>query len=526
MDKKVYVWLFNNISRYEFRGDEANQVKTSISRMLVTDDSINSDVIISKMQELYSRFCELFYNNILGYQNGLAISGITSSELDCYLIHTSDGMVPIGYYRMIRPAEAASMVQRYLDRCKNDINSERNSTVVKWQNSIDEIAQKYELIKNSKNPNVVRMVLGIVLVLGIAVMSVVSLLRINPAGVMFGSGDGNVLKQALSGIPVIAKGSLGTWIGYLAFIVFALAAAAVGAVFTIREIRLIIARNTTKNILNGILSYVTRLEQGVINSVENDLSVLYDAARKGENAEITPNANISITENVSKRIKTADEYVGKNEVQRKGIGYVTIVLLAIIALIFPLSYSRGVAEGIESMQTSSSTSSTSNSSSSDKASNTYSKSASEAPQKAAPAPAPVQPEKPKVSSYEVYKSDVTWLAASKHAEELGGHLVCINDSEEFEKVCQKADEQNIKVFWVGAYRRSFGKWDDVKWEDGKSITFAKWLPGEPTYYSEDGEEENYLMVFNVNGTWYFNDAINDVSKYYTGRMGYIVETEE
>ena len=89
--------------------------------MLVTEDSINSDAIISKMQNLYLSFCTLFYNNILGYQNGLVNNQITASELDCYLIQTSDGMVPIGYYRNIRPAEAASMVQRYLDQCKKEL---------------------------------------------------------------------------------------------------------------------------------------------------------------------------------------------------------------------------------------------------------------------------------------------------------------------------------------------------------------------------------------------------------------------
>lgn len=516
MDNKMYVWLFNNISKYEFRGDEANQVKASISRMLVTEDSINSDVIITKMQELYSGFCELFYNNILGYQNGLATKSITSSELDCYLIHTSDGMVPIGYYRTIRPAEAASMVQRYLDQCKKDINSERNQTVVKWQNNIDVISQKYELIKNSKNPSIVRAVLGSVLSFGIVVLSIVSMLKVNLIGVMLNWGDTDILGQALSEIPIIAKGSQGAWIGYLLFIVCALVLAVAGAVFTIREIKLIVARNTTKNILSSILSYVTRLEQGVIESVENGLSILYDAARKGENAKIIPNTNATLTVNVEKQIKTANEYVAKSGVQRTGIAYALIVLLAIVVIIFPLSYSQGVADGIESMQMSSNTSSHSNSTSSNNT-NTYNNNTTTTPTPA---------EKPKASSYVVYKSDATWTEASQNAEQIGGHLVCINDREEFEKVCKKADEQNIKVFWVGAYRRSYDNWEDSKWDDGEDITFTKWLQGEPTYYSEDGDEENYLMVFKVNGTWYFNDAINDVSEYYSGKMGYIVETEE
>ncbi len=62
--------------------------------------------------------------------------------------------------------------------------------------------------------------------------------------------------------------------------------------------------------------------------------------------------------------------------------------------------------------------------------------------------------------------------------------------------------------------------------DGEDITYINWLSGEPTYYDEDGFDENYLMVFKVNGVWYFNDATNDVSMHYSGKMGYIVEVEE
>lgn len=522
MDNKMYVWLFNNINKYEFKGDKANQIKSSISRMLVTEDSISSDSIVAKMQSLYSTFCELFYNNIIGYQNGLATNSITASELDCYLIQTSEGMVPIGYYRAVRPAETASMVQRYLDQCKKDINSERNQTVVKWQSNIDDISQKYDLIKNSKNPSVFRMVFGIVLSFAIVALSIVSLLKINLIEVMLNWGDNDILVQALSRVPFIANGSQGAWIGYLIFVVCSLALAMFGVVFTLREIKLIVDRKTTKNILSSILSYVTRLEQGVLESIENSLSVLYDAARRGENVTIIPNANAILTANVEKRIKTANEYVAKSEAQRTGIGYALIILLAIFVILFPLSYSQVVADGIENIQMSSSTSSDSKSFSSE-SSSTYNNATTPTP---TPTQTPVPVEKTKVSSYIAYKSDATWSEANQNAEQMGGYLVCINNSEEFERVCKKADEQNIKVFWVGAYRNSYDDWEDTQWCDGEDITFTRWLQGEPTYYSEDGEDENYLMVFKVNGTWYFNDAINDVSEYYSGKMGYIVETEE
>ena len=129
------------------------------------------------------------------------------------------------------------------------------------------------------------------------------------------------------------------------------------------------------------------------------------------------------------------------------------------------------------------------------------------------------------SFYTVYKSDATWSEANKNALKQGGYLVSINNEEEFEKACTLAEDAGLKVFWVGAKRSSESYWSDVSWLDNTPVGNLNWFDGEPTYYSEEGDDENYLMVFCVDGEWYFNDAINDVSEYYKGRMGYIIETK-
>ena len=61
---------------------------------------------------------------------------------------------------------------------------------------------------------------------------------------------------------------------------------------------------------------------------------------------------------------------------------------------------------------------------------------------------------------------------------------------------------------------------------GEMIYKAVRFPAYAIDYDEEGYDENYLMVFKVNGVWYFNDATNDVSMHYPGKMGYIVEVEE
>lgn len=107
------------------------------------------------------------------------------------------------------------------------------------------------------------------------------------------------------------------------------------------------------------------------------------------------------------------------------------------------------------------------------------------------------------SSYNVYKSNATWSQAYSSS---GGRLVSIDSAEEFNKVCNLASSNGMVVFWVSP-----------------ASSYVKWYPGEPSYTNENGEYEDCLMVFKVNGSWYFNDSVNDVSKYYSGKMGYITE---
>ncbi|MBE7042418.1 MAG: hypothetical protein E7399_02875 [Ruminococcaceae bacterium] len=139
-------------------------------------------------------------------------------------------------------------------------------------------------------------------------------------------------------------------------------------------------------------------------------------------------------------------------------------------------------------------------------------------------PTPIPTPKPE-HRYEVYKSNASWYDAYLNARNSGGYLACINSKAEFDRVCALADSYQLKVFWVGATRSRNDNWGQVRWLDGSYFTFSQWYSGEPTYYSDYNEPEEYLMIFKVNGVWYFNDSVNEVSQYYAGKMGYIVEWE-
>ena len=141
-----------------------------------------------------------------------------------------------------------------------------------------------------------------------------------------------------------------------------------------------------------------------------------------------------------------------------------------------------------------------------------------------PTPTPIATPAP-VAQHKVFKADVTWEQANQNALYDGGHLVYVNNAEEFGKVCALANSMKLRAFWLGASRASGQYWSSVRWGDGSHMNYTYWYKNEPTMYDENGNEERYLMAFNVDGIWYFNDSVNNVNSVYPGRIGYIVEYE-
>ena len=137
-------------------------------------------------------------------------------------------------------------------------------------------------------------------------------------------------------------------------------------------------------------------------------------------------------------------------------------------------------------------------------------------------PEPQTPVTTPKSGYNVIKSNATWIEANRMAKNAGGHLVHIDSSSELQYVSSLAASAGINVFWTGGYRTS-SSWADAIWSNGSPITYTNWYNGEPSYISEQGTSENYLMVFKVNNKWYYNDGPNDISYAYKGKMGYIIE---
>lgn len=130
-------------------------------------------------------------------------------------------------------------------------------------------------------------------------------------------------------------------------------------------------------------------------------------------------------------------------------------------------------------------------------------------------------------AYELFTEDVSWTEARDRCIAKGGHLVVISSEEEFRKVVGLAESQGARNVWVGCHRVN----GVLVWENDEVVDYYPWGTGEPSLRDDyDGADEDYLLLWLVNGAWVYNDSRNDpVGDYpgaYSGRISYVCEYDD
>lgn len=153
--------------------------------------------------------------------------------------------------------------------------------------------------------------------------------------------------------------------------------------------------------------------------------------------------------------------------------------------------------------------------------------------------APVPPEElAEDHRYLIVQADVTWQEAYESCISRGGYLLRIGSEEEFQKVIsmiEEADMQNVH-FYLGGFRKEEGReycWVDQEGQlmepalnpEGTSWAASHWMKDEPSFVSGD-DLELYMNLVYYQEEWVLNDVPMDITVYYPGRTGYIVEFDE
>ncbi len=153
--------------------------------------------------------------------------------------------------------------------------------------------------------------------------------------------------------------------------------------------------------------------------------------------------------------------------------------------------------------------------------------------------APAMVQKPsKEHGYRLIQADVTWMEAYEDCILRGGHLLQIDSEEEFQKVIKLIQEAGMEDvhFYLGGLRSENSQeyyWVDDNGEQmepmlnpgGISWAASHWMEEEPSFVSGD-DLEMYMNLVYFQGEWVLNDVPADITVYYPGRTGYIVEFDE
>ncbi|MCR4890810.1 MAG: protein kinase [Lachnospiraceae bacterium] len=147
-----------------------------------------------------------------------------------------------------------------------------------------------------------------------------------------------------------------------------------------------------------------------------------------------------------------------------------------------------------------------------------------------------------IHRYEYVVADVTWEEAYEQSINKGGYLCHINSDEEAAHILGQIELKDLgdKSFFIGGRRKRDSleyHWVDRNGNYSEEIINnnpkydSYWLAGEPSFSDENGKDEKYLdMIYKKSDNhWYFNDIPNDiiqVSPYFAGKVGYIIEYEE
>lgn len=129
---------------------------------------------------------------------------------------------------------------------------------------------------------------------------------------------------------------------------------------------------------------------------------------------------------------------------------------------------------------------------------------------------------PAEHGYKVVKADCSWTEAQQACISMGGHLVVIDDRDEYNEIVAMAEAEGVTRVWIGCHRVN----GQMIWEK-ETEGFIVWAKGEPTFVdTNDKVAEDYIMLWNNNG-WACNDNRDDPCKdypqFYSGTMGYICE---
>lgn len=135
-------------------------------------------------------------------------------------------------------------------------------------------------------------------------------------------------------------------------------------------------------------------------------------------------------------------------------------------------------------------------------------------------------------TFTVIEQACTWNEAKSYCESMGGHLAYIKNEDDLNEILSQVSSTSLRYLWVGG-TTSFASDGSLtaSWLDGESLDYINdnnlWFENEPSgidYNDPSHPYEPYIMLWQINGQWSFNDNSDvAVTCYKSYRIGYVCE---
>ena len=115
---------------------------------------------------------------------------------------------------------------------------------------------------------------------------------------------------------------------------------------------------------------------------------------------------------------------------------------------------------------------------------------------------------------------------------MGGHLAYIKNEDDLNAILGQLSSTSLRYVWVGGTTSIASDGSiTTSWLDGESLDYINdnnlWFPNEPSgvdYNNPSAPYEPYVMLWQIDGQWSFNDNSDAaVSCYKSYRIGYVCE---
>lgn len=280
----MYLWLKSNIEKYTFTGESCG-VKEEFCELFSANESVMDFKDLNQAELCYDMLVYNFYNNIAGYRNGFADCEITSENLDCYFLETSEGILPIGYYKSIRPVEASMLTQEFIDAGIAKIPDKKRELNEEWKMQASIVKEKYEEVKDKKHSSYRKAVVFLCFGIALLIMSLAAFVLAGGFGVF--SAEKNFFVPRL--LPILRRADVIFVKVYVVLAFIFLVGATVFAALKYLEIRRIVAKNAAEDVINNFDAYMDSINEIIDSDIATGIDDIRFAVRQGKDFKIEKN---------------------------------------------------------------------------------------------------------------------------------------------------------------------------------------------------------------------------------------------